>query len=48
MTAFLIVNILFFAVNIYWNNRLFEKKNELEDRERQMNMKKQGEEEWPI
>ena len=43
MMAFLIINILFLSVNIYWNNRLFEKKNELEDKERQMNMKKEKE-----
>jgi GTP cyclohydrolase I len=39
MTAFLIINLVFFVVNIYWNNRLFEKKNELEEKERQMNKK---------
>ena len=45
MTVFLIINIVFLAVNIYWNNRLLEKKNELEDMERQMNMKKEGDKE---
>ena len=39
MTAFLIVNVLFLAINIYWNNRLFEKKNQLEDLERSLNKK---------
>jgi septation ring formation regulator EzrA len=36
MTALLIINLVFLAVNIYWNNRLFERKNKLEERERKL------------
>jgi hypothetical protein len=37
--AFLIVNVLFLAINIYWYNRLFAKKNQLNDQERAFNKK---------
>jgi hypothetical protein len=33
----LVVGIFFFSVNVYWNNRLFEIKQQLEERERKLN-----------
>jgi hypothetical protein len=39
----LAIGIFFFSVNVYWNNKLFDKKQQLEERERKLN--KQAEEE---
>jgi hypothetical protein len=33
----LVIGIFFFLVNVHWNNTLFEKKKQLEERERKLN-----------
>jgi hypothetical protein len=39
----LAVVIVFFLANVYWNNKLFMKKRQLEERERKLNMKGESE-----
>jgi exonuclease I len=36
--VFFVVSIIFFIVNVHWNNKLYAKKVELEDKERKLNL----------